>query len=66
MSTIQVANIYFESTGTNRIEYKSGVIKILSNVEMNVAGTVRTSGLYDSNNRLLLVKDANNVVVWGN
>lgn len=66
MSTLQVANIYFESTGTNRIEYKSGVIKILSNVEMNVAGTVRTSGLYDSNNRLLLVKDANNVVVWGN
>ena len=66
MSTLQVANIYFESTGTNRIEYKSGVIKILANVEMNVAGTVRTSGLYDSNNRLLLVKDANNVVVWGN
>jgi hypothetical protein len=66
MSTIQVANIYFESTGTNRIEYRSGVIKILSNVEMNVAGSVRTSGLYDSNNRLLLVKDANNVVVWGN
>lgn len=66
MSTLQVANIYFESTGTNRIEYKSGVIKILSNVEMNVAGTMKSAGLYDSSNRQFLVKDANNVVVWGN
>jgi hypothetical protein len=30
------------------------------------ANTVKSAGLYDSNNRLLLIRDANNVIVWGN
>lgn len=66
MSVLQVANIHFESTGSNRIEYTNGVINIKSNVNMNVAGTLRSAGLYDSSDRQFLVRDANNVVVWGN
>jgi hypothetical protein len=30
------------------------------------ANTLKSSGLYDSNNRLLLIKDANSAIVWGN
>lgn len=32
----------------------------------NVAGTLKSAGLYDSSNRLLLVKNSSGTVVWGN
>lgn len=32
----------------------------------NVSGTLKSAGLYDSSNRLLLIKNSSGTVVWGN
>lgn len=36
-----------------------------ANGSANISGTVRSAGFYDSNNRLLLIKDSSGTVVWG-
>lgn len=64
-----IPSLEIDASGLVRIAQYSGNVAIgraNANYKVDISGPLRSSGLYDSNNRLLLVKDASGNVVWGN
>ena len=69
MANANVSTSLTYNPGTNRLAVggtgtPSNTLHVFGTA--NVSGTLKTAGLYDSTNRLLLIKNSSGTVVWGN